>query len=516
MINGQLKVPNTERTQNLLLDFDSKSLAAEIKDLPYVDIPSALMLVHRKLHSYNRFSLSPVKRLQLVGPFHYAFQRFLDYYRNQFSGGLFAREQNPHDLENLMSFIQELGFAYKHIVQDTLAKNKKPAGIATAIYMAMNYQYYYAMFSYNRGRMLGSAFWKDIHHLYFLACELGQEDSPVSTPEEKNVTLSQLYKRCILLGLASPHGMTAEDHWRTSNYLLRHADLVNLMVPDSVAAVAESYHVTCDCETPANIPSYKDFNLPFLDDCRVLDLTRLLETVHRHLRATQVGDTSQIGQLGNLPRQLAIDFLTNLYNTWSHSTERQHQRKHIDEQIGLVWGLENICRMLDPEHRRLASLEKRNNSADKRAWSKGKDESVNGICVAVKGESAPEPGQIVAMIRQRNNSKTLQIGMVKWSAISEDDSPQCGISMLRGNTHKIEIHHPDDAQERRNGLLVLQKDGRPGPARCLVVAPNKLLKTGSATAIQSTEHMEKQQIEVNNITQRSRMVDVFAVNLVDT
>lgn len=514
-MNGQLKVPNTERTQNLLLDFDSKSLAAEIKDLPYVDIPSALMLVHRKLHSFNRFYLSPVKRLQLVGPFHYAFQRFLDYYRNQFSGGLFAREMNPNDLENLMSFIQELGFAYKHIVQDTLQNNKKPAGIATAIYMAMSYQYYYAMFSYNRGRMLSNGFWKDIHQLYFLGCELGQEDLAVSTPEEKNVSLTQLYKRCILMGLSSPHAMTAEDQWRTSDYLIRHGDLIKLLVPDSVAAITESYHVVVDCQAPANVPNYKDFNIPFLEDCRVLDLTPLLETVHRHLRAAQTGDTSHTVHIGNLPRQQAVDFFTNLYNTWSHNTERQHERKPIDEKIGLVWGLENICRMLDPEHRRLASLESRNNSADNRAWSRGKDESVTGIRVSVSGDAAPQAGQVVAMIRQRNSGKILQIGMVKWAAISQDELPECGITLLRGNTHKVDILHPEDAEDRRNGLLVLQK-GRPqNPARCLVVAPNKLLKTGTETAIQSPEHMEKQQIEVQNITQRSRLVDVYAVKLVE-
>lgn len=515
MINTQLKVPTTERTQHLLLDANSKSLAAEIRDLPYVDIPSALLLVHRKLHSFNRFALSPAKRLQVVGPFHYAFQRFVDYYRKQFSGGLFAKELNANDLENLMDFIQELGFAYKHIVQDTLSKNRKPAGLATAIYMAMNYQYYYAIFSFNRGRMLTPSYWKDIHHLYFLASELGQENTSIATPEERDVTVSQLYKRCILMGLSSPHAMTAEDQWRTADYLHRFANLLQLTVPDSIGMVAESYHVIGGCQRPANIPSYEDCSIPLLDDCRVLDLSRLLETLHRQHQGVKSGDSPQSVQLQQMPRPQAIEFLSNLYDSWSHNTQRQYQRTPIDEQIGLVWGLENICRMLDPEHRRVANLESRNDGAEKRAWSRGRDESATGIRVTLSGAVSPEPGQVVAMIRKRQDSKILQVGMVKWAAISRDESPQCGIKLLRGNIKKIAIQHPEDQDDRRNGLLILQRSKRDGRTHALVVSPNGLLKTGTETGITSSDQYSYQAMKVENATQHSRQVNVFSIKLVE-
>ena len=75
----------------MLLDADNRRLTQEIQNLPYVDIPSALSLAFRRLHTFNRFAMTPAKRLQIVSPFHYAFIRFLDYYRNQLSGSLLAK-----------------------------------------------------------------------------------------------------------------------------------------------------------------------------------------------------------------------------------------------------------------------------------------------------------------------------------------------------------------------------------------------------------------------------------------
>lgn len=514
-MNGPLKVPATERTQHLLFDANSKKLANEIKDLPYVDIPTALMLAYRKLHTFNRFALSPAKRLQLVGPFHYAFSRFIEYYRNQMQGSIFSKELDSNEQENLLDFIQELGFAYKHIIQDTLAKNKRPGGFATALYMAMNYQYYHGLLSYNRGRMLKGSHWRDIHYLYFLARELGQEDKEVSTPDERNVTLASLYKRCVLVGLASPHSMTTEDQWRASDYITRYANMVDLVPAQNQADTAEAYWVNPECVLPANIPNSEgsESSEPGL----ILDLSKLLDSVHRHYQSVRMGESLRSVQLKQMPRQQAVDLLNNLYNQWSRNTHRQHERYPIDEEIGLVWGLENICNMLDPELRRLAIVHNSNAGSDQRAWSHGSNESKTGIRVRLSGSSTrfPQAGQIVAMIRKKGRSKALHLGMVRWAAISRDESPHCGLKLLTGTTTKVSIHRPDEDLENRNGLLVWQKSEHHGRTQALIVAPNGLLKADSETRIHAVGHHEPYDVRVNHITHRSRHVDVFSVDIIE-
>jgi hypothetical protein len=513
-MNGPLRVPTTERTQHLLLDADNRRLNVEIRNLPYADIPSALTLAHRRLHTFNRFALTPAKRLQVVSPFHYAFVRFVDHYRHQLAGNLFTKEMNPNELDNLLEFIQELGFAYKHIIQDTLAKQKRPSGFATALYMAMNYQFHFGLFSYNRGRMLKRSHWQEIHYLYFLACELGQDEKEVSCPGEHRDTISHLYKQSLLLGLSSPYAMSAEDQWRTADYTERFAGLMSLAPIKESPQPPESYFVEPICSQAAFIPG-SDIKQP--DSAKILDLSKLLDTVHRHISAIKAGESIRLTGIKNIQRRQAVDLLSTLYHGWSRNPERQWQRKAINEQIGLVWGLENICNMLDPAQRRLDVMQNRNNGSDKRAWAKGSDESNNGIRVQLSGDPTrfPDAGQVIAMIRQRNGKKILEVGVVKWAAVSRDDAPHCGIERLRGSVKKITIYKQDEQATERNGLLILLRTNN-SYIHTRIVAPSGVLKTLSEFNILATGHHEAATVLVNTLQQRSRNVEVYEVTVCDS
>ncbi|AUM14545.1 hypothetical protein [Ketobacter alkanivorans] len=512
-MNGPLRVPTTERTQHLLLDADNRRLSNEIRDLPYVDIPSALTLAFRRLHTFNRFALAPAKRLQIVSPFHYAFVRFLDYYRNQLTGSLFSKDVNSNELDNLLEFIQELGFAYKHIIKDALARQKRPSGFATVLYMAMLYQYYYGLFSYNRGRMLKRSHWREFHYLYFLACDLQQEDKPVTCPEGKQGTVSHMYKQSLLMGLASPYAMSAEDQWRTCDYTARFASLVDLMEPANITQLGECYFVEPECLQPANIPG----NLPgTVTDTRVLDLSRLLDTLYRHLTAIKSGESLRLTGLQNVQRKQAVELLDSLSQCWSRNPHRSGERHDINEQIGLVWGLENICTMLDPTQRRMDVLQNRNSGSEKRAWSHGRDESTTGIRVKLNGDPSrfPEAGQVVAMIRQINGKKVLEVGLVRWAAISREDAPECGIERLRGNVKKITISKQDEQATDRNGLLILLRS-RSNYITTRILAPAGALKLGSEVSILAVGHHEAATADVRQIQQRSRQVEVFDVQVIE-
>lgn len=513
-MNGPLRVPTTERTQHLLLDADNRRLNDEIRNLPYVDIPSALSLAHRRLHTFNRFALAPAKRLQIVSPFHYGFVRFVDFYRNQLTGSLFSKDVNSNELDNLLEFIQELGFAYKHIIKDALARQKRPAGFATVLYMAMLYQYYYGLFSYNRGRMLKRSHWSEFHYLYFLACELKQEDQPVTCPEGTQGSVSHLYKQSLLMGLASPYAMSAEDQWRTCDYTTRFASLLDLAQPASIHQLSECYFIDPHCKQPAYMPG----TVPeTITDARILDLSRLLDTVYRHLTSIKAGESLRLTGLQNVQRRQAVELLNYLSQSWTRTPHRNSERKEINEQIGLVWGLENICAMLDPSQRRMDMLQNRNAGSDKRAWSNGSDESSTGIRVRLSGETArfPEAGQVVALIRQRQGKKILEVGLVRWAAISRDNAPECGIERLRGNVKKITIYGQDEQATERNGLLILLRKNSSSYITTRIVAPVGAVKLNATVMIQPVGHHEPATTEVRQLQQRSRQIEVFEVQVTE-
>lgn len=513
-MNGPLKVPTTERTQHMLLDADNRRLTQEIHNLPYVDIPSALSLAFRRLHTFNRFALAPAKRLQIVSPFHYAFIRFMDYYRNQLSGNLFSKEINSNELDNLLEFIQELGFAYKHIIRDALARQKRPAGFATVLYMAMLYQYYHGLFSYNRGRMLKRSHWQEFHYLYFLACELQQENKPVTCPDGTEGSVVHLYKQSLLMGLASPYAMGAEDQWRTCDYTAKFAGLLELAQPDSIAQLSECYFVAPECLQPANIPGTTPETVT---QARILDLSRLMDTVFRHLSAIKAGESLRLTGLHNMQRKQAVELLTTLSDRWCRNPHRNSERHEIDEQIGLVWGLENICAMLDPTQRRMDMLQNRNAGSDKRAWSQGSDESKTGLRVKLSGDPTrfPEAGQIVALIRQRQGKKVLEVGLVRWAAISRDDAPECGIERLRGSVKKVIIQQERDQTTDRNGLLILLRN-KNGLINTRLVAPSSAISISSEISLVAVGHHEPARADVRQLIQRSRNIEVFDVQVIES
>ncbi|MAR91247.1 MAG: hypothetical protein CML06_10300 [Pseudomonadales bacterium] len=512
-MNGPLRVPATERIQHLLLEADSRQLRDEIQDLPYVDIPSALALAHRRLHGFNRFVIPPAKRLQLVSPFHYAFVRFVDHYRNQLGGNLFAKEIRSEELDQLLDFIQELAFAYKHIIRDTLARNKRPAGFATVLYMAMLYQYYHGLISYNRSRMLKRFHWREFHYLYFLADGINQEHLLVTDPAGGEGSVVSLYKQSILLGLACPYTLRAEDQWRTHEYCARFAPLVQLEPAQSPDALADSYFVTAECRHPAHIPgaSPEPGTQAWL-----LDLSPLLDKVCRHLAAIRAGEVPRVSALQQLPRRRASQLLETLYQNWSRNTQRLAPRREIDEQIGLVWGLETICGMLDPTQRRRSGAPEPTQGRDKRAWCRGNDESDSGIRVRLTGppDQFPDPGQVVALIRQRPRGKVLELGLVRWAAISNDDAPQCGILRLVGNVNPVSLRAGEEQATERNALLIVQRaaGNRLSPR---LLAPASLLKRHGEITLTSPDHHQPLLAQLQEPLQSTHHVELFAIRLLE-
>jgi len=514
-MNGPLKVPATETTRHNLLDADNRRLRQEIENLPYADIPSALTLASQRLHTLNRFTLPPAKRLQVIAPFHYAFVRFVEFYRNQLSGHLFAREVVSSELDNLLEFIQELGFAYKHIIRDALQRNKQPGGFATVLYMAMLYQFYLGLFSYNRGRMLKRSHWQEFHYLYFLACDMGQQDDRVVCPEGSEGTVSRLYKQALLMGLAAPYSMSADEQWRTADYSARIASQLELVAPTSPDDLNECHWVAADCLFPTQIPGHTRTGSPFIaNQIRLLDLSRLLDTLVRQRDSISAGGDLRSSGLGNGSRNQALDLLGMLAERWSRNPQRKAQRHVVDEQIGLVWGLENICAMLDPALRRQDHPAPRPSTAEKRAWSQSRDESSTGLRVKLSGDpnQFPEVGQAIAMIRQRNGNKVLEVGVVRWAALTRDDAPECGIERLPGNVRKVTIQPLLDQGSDRNGLLILKRIEQQ-PLISQLMTPGKTLSSGAEVSLRAADRPTPLHATLRQLSCKSRNIEVFDINI---
>ncbi|MGC1510592.1 hypothetical protein FT643_01305 [Ketobacter sp. MCCC 1A13808] len=510
-----MKLPATEQTQHILLETDARKINAEIEHLPYADAATALTMAYRRLYTLNRFSMPPAKRFKAAQPFHNAFVRFVAHYRSRISGRFHAQDTDRNELDLLLNFMLELGYAYKHLIQDTLYAGKNHGrqinGIASVIYMAVLYSYYYSLFSYNRGRLLGPGHWVEFHWLYALACDTGTENDTVPDPHTHSSTVENVYKKALLLGISSPYTRAADEQWHSADYLERHARLVSLYPPPDAHFLQEAYSVSPECTSSAFIPGSQFQVHP---QTKLLDNGRLLDTLHKQIQGLKRGEPLRTAGLKNVQRDQAVQLLTTLFDTWSRSSTRRDERRVSNEQIGLVWGLDNICIMLDPDQRRMAAIRNSGAGTDRRAWSVANDESPNGFCVRIKegSPSYPETGQIVALIREHQGRKSLEMGMVKWAAISRDDIARCGIERLRGNAKKVSLRSNDELISERNGLLILRKLTSKTLERQVVV-PNGAIKPQNTVSLLPSGESHCSDFKVDSLILKTRNVDVFKVEL---
>ncbi len=508
-MNNPLQVPFVERTQHLLLDTDSRKLNIEIRDLPYADIPSAVQMAYRRLHAFNRFSMPAAKRFELLRPFHYAYSRFIEHYRRHFAQGAFARELNPRELEHLAEFLLELAIGFKHLVHDALARNKKPSGIGLVLYMALNYLHYYALTSYNCGCLLAPSFWREVHYLYFSACQVNQHQSPLQAPDGRQVSIEHIYNQIILMGLCSPHSLSAEEHWRCHDYIARFAGLVAISATADHSAFEDAYSVHIDCEQPAEIPRLQ--NSLHRSAC-LLDLAQFVDNMQRHINALRNGESLRVIGMEHLQRKPVLDLLQKLQHNWTRNPARNSLRQVIQEQVGLVWGLENICAMLDPELRRQQSMLQHNQHSDHRTWALAENQSQNGLRVRLPhlGSVFPEAGQVVALIRQINQQKLLEIGLVQWCGLNSANEPTLGIECLLGRTTKVLIMPQDDQGMPRNGLLIIARTEN-GRARSLLMCPAGMLHPGTRVQVQSAQQIDVTHVEAFAAIHRTRQVETLEI-----
>lgn len=508
VMSSPLQVPVTENTRHLLLETDSRKLASEIRDLPYADIPSALLIAHRRLHAFNRFAMPPAKRLELVRPFHYAFLRFADHYHTHFEQGPFARDLHPEELDNLLAFLRELAIGFKHLVRDTLVRGKRPNGLGLILYMALNYLYHFALFSYNRGRLLRPSFWKEVHYLYFAAREIAQHETPLQAPEGRPVMIEQLYKQIILLGLCSPYSMAPEEHWRCHDYLGRFAGFASLDATTDPEAATEAYTLHPHCCEPAQVPTLASAIPPEL----VLNLAPFVDNLQRHIELVKGGESLRIVGMERLQRKVVLDLLGRLHRQWTRNPVRRSPRTPLDAQIGLVWGLENICLMLDPVMRRYATLSGLQRGQEQRAWAWATNESRHGFCLRLQENDAlyPDAGQVTALIRRQGEQKVLEIGLVQWCAIDHEDIPQLGIERLQGNASKVTVLPQDDHGTERNGLLIIARTSE-GRARSLLICPTGAVTPGNRVQVMVVNQPQALFLDILTLSHRTRRVETFEV-----
>jgi hypothetical protein len=184
--------------------------------------------------------------------------------------------------------------------------------------------------------------WRDAHALYRLVEHYDRQETQVAVDEEKGGTasasVSQRYRRLLMLGIANPYQMPLNEALTVYRFLERWIGEVNV---DNV--VARSDHSGCfliDPKTDAppvpleRAPSATDSTL------RVLDTTELIRTLRQFVHRLERGDPAGDLDLGvDCLDANCHDMLQRLLRMYSQTVSRRHSRIKRHETVSICAGI---------------------------------------------------------------------------------------------------------------------------------------------------------------------------------
>ncbi|PCJ47437.1 MAG: hypothetical protein COA99_01000 [Moraxellaceae bacterium] len=481
----RLAVPRVENTRHILFDTSQKNIAQELIDLPYADIHCALTLAKNKLKLLNRLGLAVTKRDSVTDPFHFAFQRFIDYFRSFHSLSRYTRPPTDNDLMEMALFTDEMAFSYKHIVLGYLASKKKQKGLAVSLYNALYYIGQSMLQSYEQNQWQNSRLWQEIHFLYAYAEEQGflGQDIPSNAPTPRPKSIDGLYKQLLLTALADPYKMTQGKHWAVFDYSGRIAQHAEIQKPEALPAFNYGFAIRLDSSKPPiavrALPQIPHTSL------RILLPQGAATIINRQLEMIKTGQSQNIPGLSSTARdEDKIRFLQLLHHQWAEKPLRNEKRELTKESIGFIWGVKDIHKILDPSARHQATMMQRPTSVEHSSIGLSQNESTDGICITLKTpeNDAPSNGQVVGLIRKINNQKQLTLGIIQWSAKRGPRQLVCGVKKLFSAPQPAFVAEQNNPDNTYPALLFRDID-KHGDTNTQLLASSGLLAPGKAILV---------------------------------
>lgn len=510
-----IRVPKVERTRHILIDSSPKRITQEVYDLPYADIPCALTLARQKLKTINRFFLQGAKREAACEPFNYAFNKFIDYYRSFHHAARFSRQPGSADLSEMSQFTQELAFSYKLAFLDYYENNKKHNDIARTLYTAMYYLGQSMLQSYEQNFWQSPRLWQEVHCLYRIAEEAGYlgQEIPSVAPTPRPLTIEGLYTQILLTALADPYQMQQGSHWLVYDYAGRWAHEAHLLKAKDIRTLSYGFALRLDASKPPlsirKLPSQEHPHLRFLVT------ETLLKKMDDQMTALKSGQPLRVTGLkeGTLNRNLWIETLNHLTKHWGEKPQRSVKRElqsEMPEQCTVVWGLQEIHKMLNPQARQQAKILNKPLALKHRVTASKTNESLNGIGLTFEEKSLEQMqiGQLIAWIKKVNGKSVFEMGTVQWVATSHKNTLQCGIKKIPHKPKAVEVFGDKDQNQDRPCLLI----NKPDSSNELIV-PNLFLKMGDHATMHTLVNDDWSDIEVEMPVRQTDYVSVVEVTV---
>lgn len=431
-----------------------------VKELPTGNFGEMTRRIYFCMTELNSSQLPSQKRIEVAEVIRPYSEMALENLKKHLVARAFPLPERSKKIFDLnLSLLLEMAGSYQLAALDMLTKgnvNKKL--LLLSIGRSLNYMGRVLVDTYSVYIKPKAALWRDIHHLYLIACEnnLEQQTVPEKNKIEYNCkTIEDYYKHISLLALARPNTIRLGEITRLELFFRQVLNDIQIHT-DTTKPKGKYAHIALlnSDEEPALMPVAELLNSPTV---RLFEMNKTLDELKQF--ATKTEDTN-LGSNETFP-MLNHSLAIRLINSLTVVKNRKFKRFPRDEQTPLVSHLNNIVQVIRIEQETheesdgadedelFEELIYGENSSTSSPWiadSKQQLEDSNielrawqiqnsssegyGLLWKEKDSSGVRVGELVAMQDPADDTERWQIGTIRWMEFIQNIGLLAGIELL--------------------------------------------------------------------------------------
>lgn len=338
-IPSQMNGPTTSVLAN------ASELKAWINILPLANGPEPARLLVEILSGANRCAIVAQKRFRGLEMLRPAISITADMLKKEYRNApLPLSSKNALLSELTQQLFAETAIGYKILIIETLLGQKQ---------LANPYEYfipslYHAMT--NLGEILLECYtiyapepanlWRELHQLYLYAecAYIDQLSLKLDPPSAAESSISDLYRRIIMLALANPYHLIPGEANKVFHTLKSWAKLCNIVSCAATTPPLGSYFVDLATDSPPIFSTKATANKK-LAEGRLIDTGEVVDHVMAEIEKMKSASLQLKDRHSTLPQRAQRDMYTRVLKGWRSRAERKSPRSAHPTDITIVTGL---------------------------------------------------------------------------------------------------------------------------------------------------------------------------------
>lgn len=339
---GLLNIPEQTKPMSGSFDTRSRQVEAWVKALPMANTGESARRIFSALVEINRLDITANERLKALEHFRAPVFNISEVLKRHYvSQNLPLSPKNQKIARLAIQLQSEMALGYKAVIEDKLASAFSKLGsksLTQSIHRAISYLSNVLLCAYQIYIQHPEHTWLQIHRLYLFAEENDLHNIPVTIslptdPEAEN-TISDIYKKILLLALAGPYRLRQQVTETLNNALGDWTDYCKIL-PFSEAQET-GFGFVINLNTDAAPGYFRDDGTAHPAFHRVVDTSELIDKLHEQALFAD-----------NSPVKIPPNIQNRLMQTWSGKSSRSFSRSAKHNETYITLGLSATHHYID-------------------------------------------------------------------------------------------------------------------------------------------------------------------------